>query len=666
MNLYKFFFIVFSFFSFQILISQSDRFKSAIEKEIEIDSLNKLSYKIYYHSDSAIKLAELALGKSQDIGYKEGQAESLINLGLSYNVKGIFIKAEDCFRQALELYVSINNQRGIARSYHCLAIVQRNFNNFDKCFDFLNKSLEINKKYNYELGLSSNYNLLGNLNQRMNRFDSSIFYYKKSLELRKIIKDSSGLANSLVSLGGVYFQIKKLDSANFYYNESKKIYDLIDDKYGESNIILLRGRTEMEMKNYLSAIELFEESLLFSKNYDFPRLILDSYEGLFKSYKQLKKYKLALKYNDLYSDLKDSIFNIDVNNKITNNLIKFETESKQKEIELLKKDKLLQDASIERQNIVLYSSIALSLLLFILIIGLFMRFRYRSRTNKIIKKQNLEISKQLKIAEEQNVIIIEQNSKLVELNKTKDKYLETIHNELTSAARYVSSILPKKIENSYIQIDWRFFPSMELGGDIFGYHWIDNSNFAFYLLDVSGHGVKSALHSVSVYNALRFENITGIDYRNPNEVFKGLNHHFQMSDFNDLYFTIWYGVLNLKDYTLNYASAGHPPAIIVQNGETSQKLFASNFFIGGLPEFEFINETIKLNSHFKIYLYSDGAYEIPKADGNLMSYDELESFLLQNQLNDINELDLLYNRLMELTNNHLPDDFSILKISVDS
>lgn len=293
-----------------------------------------------------------------------------------------------------------------------------------------------------------------------------------------------------------------------------------------------------------------------------------------------------------------------------------------------------------------------------------MRYRYRVKVNRIIRDQNIEISRQLKILEEQNQIINEQNKKLVDLNETKDKYLNTIHSELLAAARYVSSILPKKYEDSKIKIDWRFFPSLELGGDIFGYHWIDETYFAFYLLDVSGHGVKSALHSVSVYNSLRFENIPGIDYRNPADVLHGLNHQYQMSEFNELYFTMWYGVYNIKDRILKYASAGHPPAIILLNENTTQKLFASNFFIGGLPEFEFKFEDFKLNGHFKLYIYSDGAYEIPKNDGNLMTYDELENFLLKNQNQNETELDLLYDYLKLHTGNNLPDDFSILKITV--
>ena len=56
----------------------------------------------------------------------------------------------------------------------------------------------------------------------------------------------------------------------------------------------------------------------------------------------------------------------------------------------------------------------------------------------------------------------------------------------------MQSLLPDKLKKGLIKTDWRFVPSAELGGDSFGYHWLDDDHFAFYLLDVSGHGVGAA------------------------------------------------------------------------------------------------------------------------------------------------------------------------------
>ena len=115
---------------------------------------------------------------------------------------------------------------------------------------------------------------------------------------------------------------------------------------------------------------------------------------------------------------------------------------------------------------------------------------------------------------------------------------------MKQAAHYVQSLLPDKLKKGDVITDWRFIPSAELGGDSFGYHWLDDDHFAFYLLDVSGHGVGSALLSVSAMNALRSQALPQTDFRVPGQVLAALNNAFQMEQQNGLFFTIWYGVYN--------------------------------------------------------------------------------------------------------------------------
>ena len=74
--------------------------------------------------------------------------------------------------------------------------------------------------------------------------------------------------------------------------------------------------------------------------------------------------------------------------------------------------------------------------------------------------------------------------------------------ELAEASAYVQAILPPARFDSPT-VDWIFVPSAELGGDAFGYHWLDDDHFAMYLLDVCGHGVGAALLSISALNVDR-------------------------------------------------------------------------------------------------------------------------------------------------------------------
>ena len=131
------------------------------------------------------------------------------------------------------------------------------------------------------------------------------------------------------------------------------------------------------------------------------------------------------------------------------------------------------------------------------------------------------------------------------LNKTlleRNEVLKQLNNELSDAAGYVKTVLPQKIGSGALRTDWRFIPSVSLGGDSFGYHWIDEDHFAVYLIDVSGHGWAAALLSVSVVNVLRSHALPKTDFHKPEQVLFALNNTFPGERHNDMFFTIWYGV----------------------------------------------------------------------------------------------------------------------------
>jgi sigma-B regulation protein RsbU (phosphoserine phosphatase) len=91
---------------------------------------------------------------------------------------------------------------------------------------------------------------------------------------------------------------------------------------------------------------------------------------------------------------------------------------------------------------------------------------------------------------------------------------ERMQSELAEAAHYVRSLLPAPMSHPFVT-EWRFVPSTELGGDAFGYHWVDPDHFALYLLDVCGHGVGPSLLSVAALHVLQSASLRHVDFRDP-------------------------------------------------------------------------------------------------------------------------------------------------------
>ena len=257
-----------------------------------------------------------------------------------------------------------------------------------------------------------------------------------------------------------------------------------------------------------------------------------------------------------------------------------------------------------------------------------------------------------------------------ERNEAYRKLAETqqrLANEVAEAAKYLRSLLPKPIKQGPIRVDWRFFPSTELGGDSFGYHWVDDDHFAVYLLDVSGHGVGSSLLSVSALDVLRSEALPNTDFREPSQVLKSLNTAFS-ADFHDgMFFTIWYGVFQKNTRKLSYAGGGHPPGLLFngqRNASNLLRLESQGTLIGITPtqDAEFETKTLELGPFAKLILYSDGVFEVEQTNGEIWELEDLIEFLCTTP-NDSFLMDQLLYHVHELHgSDQLADDFSIMEI----
>jgi sigma-B regulation protein RsbU (phosphoserine phosphatase) len=260
------------------------------------------------------------------------------------------------------------------------------------------------------------------------------------------------------------------------------------------------------------------------------------------------------------------------------------------------------------------------------------------------------------------------NLKLMDEVKVRKQVQERLQGELKEASNYVKALLPAPASDNQFSVDWRFLPSSELGGDSFGYHWIDDDHFAIYLVDVAGHGVGAALLSVSVINYLRSHALPNTDFREPQQVLNALNVVFQAEKQNDMFFTIWYGVYNKKKKKIVYSSGGHPPALILSASEGKkieiQQLITPNISIGALPDYQFQQRQHELTETSRLYVFSDGVYEITKENGQIWKFEEFLDFLLTISNQNSSCLDHLVHHAKELNPNpEFEDDYTIIEIT---
>jgi sigma-B regulation protein RsbU (phosphoserine phosphatase) len=236
--------------------------------------------------------------------------------------------------------------------------------------------------------------------------------------------------------------------------------------------------------------------------------------------------------------------------------------------------------------------------------------------------------------------------------------------DLAQAAEYVASQLPPELTHGPVRTQWRFAPALSLGGDGFGYHFIDEGHFAFFLLDVCNHGIGPALLSVQVMNALKSRSLPDVDFCDPSQTLNGLNDMFQMDRHNGLYFTMMYGVYALRSRTLTLAGAGHPPALLYDGEHGMRALKAQNIMVGALPELDYQSQSVQAPPGSTLLLFSDGVYEVVKPEGDYWTFNEYEEYMagLNPENKDLLDVVLANARSMS-PGGVLEDDFSMLKIT---
>jgi sigma-B regulation protein RsbU (phosphoserine phosphatase) len=260
------------------------------------------------------------------------------------------------------------------------------------------------------------------------------------------------------------------------------------------------------------------------------------------------------------------------------------------------------------------------------------------------------------------IALLERNEAYQRLEESRRQLAD----EVEKAARYVRSLLPPPRTEGSPLADWRFVPSTQLGGDSFGYHWLDDDHFAAYLLDVSGHGVGASLLSVSAMNVITSGTLPNVDFRAPGQVLEALSAAFQMEKQAGNYFTIWYGVYQRSTRRLTYSGGGHPPAALIggptPHGAPLNALESQGPMIGIGMDLPYDTATVELPSFARLFLFSDGVFEIEMPDGRMWNLGPFLEYLSQEHAQP-GFLDNLYAHVREMHGGGpLDDDFSIVQI----
>lgn len=250
--------------------------------------------------------------------------------------------------------------------------------------------------------------------------------------------------------------------------------------------------------------------------------------------------------------------------------------------------------------------------------------------------------------------------------------------DLSAAARVQKAFLPRSpTEGSPLNFAWIYRPCNELGGDALNLIPLGENHTALYVLDVSGHGVASALTSVAISRLLSHGSLITIEKspgsctsktlspNPPAAVTAQLNDLFPFDDLNYQFVTMVYGVLNLRTHEFHYVAAGHPaPVHIPAEGPAVATEHPGSPI--GLATDTHEEHRIRLGCKDRLFLYSDGLVEAENPSGEQFGKTRLVDFLLQNRRKSLQAtLDRLVEEVQSWHGSPgMIDDVSVLAIEL--
>lgn len=201
--------------------------------------------------------------------------------------------------------------------------------------------------------------------------------------------------------------------------------------------------------------------------------------------------------------------------------------------------------------------------------------------------------------------------------------------ELSMATRIQSDMLPNIFpafpERKDFDIYASMTPAKEVGGDFYDFFFIDEDTLGIVMADVSGKGVPAALFMMA--SKILVQNYT-IMHKDPKAALEATNNQICMSNREQMFVTVWLGVLNLKTGVLTASNAGHEyPIIKNPNGKFEIFKDKHGLVIGAMEGAKYKEYEVKLEKGSMLFIYTDGAPEATNADEQLFGTERLLSAL---------------------------------------
>lgn len=354
-----------------------------------VDTLNIIAKNAYRKQE--FNKAELYFKKAMQYANrsndKAAKAKINNNIGIIQDTKGNFAKALEYYKDALVFYEQQSNIDGIEKVLNNIGIVYEEMEMYSKALKYYKKSLKLkneNPNKNF-VSIAGTYNNIAILYENyLHNSDSALIYYQLAHENYQLANYKNGVANVCSNVGVLYFRKNDLKKADSCYQLALSVFKSTNNKNGIASVMFYKANLAIKKNQPEEAIKLLNKAMVMCHELRTKKLEKDINKAYATAYENLGNNDSALFYYKKYVTLKDEIFTTQKLSKIKGLQREIEINSKDYEISLLKKEQEINKLKQNRQFIIIFTLLILTLILFI-------SFYQISRRRRM--KNEMELSK---------------------------------------------------------------------------------------------------------------------------------------------------------------------------------------------------------------------------------------------------------------------------------
>ncbi len=325
------------------------------------------------------------------------QASFAFNIGSTYANLRNFKESLIYLIEALKLYEQLEDKERIIGCYNGLGNIYMGLEAYDKAYEYYLKVYNNYKNNDDEEGIAVITFNIGNIYQEKKQYDKALEYFEIAYEIDMRLDNKRFLAMDIINIGEALKGKKEFARAIDYFNQALEIYRALKDEINTISPLLSLSDLYKETGEYKSSKKFADSAQKIAIKHG-----IDEYDILFKEiyseiFFKMGLYKKSAQNYKEYTVIKDSLFNSDLLKMMSNIHSMYEVEKREKEIELLKTENVLQEMTINKNKTTKYFFIIILGFMVLAFFTLIIWFRNRRKAHLLMIEQQKKLRKSLEM-----------------------------------------------------------------------------------------------------------------------------------------------------------------------------------------------------------------------------------------------------------------------------